>query len=73
MTVTFEVGELSKVLSELTDWYNGMTIYVITNMMNDPHPMAFGSGRIPTNEFHRWCKKYQEDHPKPSWKDLLPD
>jgi hypothetical protein len=72
MTVTFTSEELAKLVGEVADWYNAMSIYVLENMATTPDYEMRHWTRGGAEAYHKWCKKYQEEHPKPNWKDLLP-
>lgn len=73
MKLILETGELSEYLSKVSDWYNEMSIYVLTNVIENPEIGMGFRDRDLRERFHKLCKKFQENHPKPSWKDLLPD
>jgi len=73
MTVTLTSQELSKFAYDLGNWYNEMTCYVLTNMAANPDFEMRHWTKGGAEAFHRWCKRFQEEHPKPSWKDLLPE
>jgi hypothetical protein len=73
MIITFTPEELSKFASDIANWYNEMTMFVLTNMASSQDLMDFRTGRGGGEVFHKWCKRYQAEHPKPSWKDLLPE
>lgn len=70
MEITFTKDELYTFIDNMADWYNQMTMYVVTEGFKRIDHMT-GHLHNPQETFHRLAKEFQTENPKPNWRNLL--
>lgn len=73
MTITLTSEELRTFEAELAKWYSGMVGFVLANIAANFHLQDFDHRVTSAEIVNKWRKRYEEENPKPTWKDLLPN
>lgn len=71
MNITFTSEELATYADRLDNWYNERTIWVVTKFMDQFNHATFSRSSNPQETYHKLCKNFQEENPKPDWRNLL--
>jgi hypothetical protein len=72
MEITFTREELSKMMTDLDNWYNLRSMYVMERIVKLPvnHNDPYGH-KGTAEHFHKFAKAFQEENPKPDWRSML--